>query len=211
MTDLLRGLVSGERTARDLPEELRSLAVWIEAHSGAVPNPETTTATPADLALKVYEHWLRATKRNPAQCRYTPERKTKVLARLREGFTVADICGAIDYVAQSDWHQGGNESGKRYDDLTIICRNATKLESYRNAWRDETPGAHRSDVGSGMQPMAGPDPEMELRQEAREALKRGDISAYNAAQNRLRALRPAEGGSPDRGGSDDLPKAARAS
>jgi hypothetical protein len=61
------------------------------------------------------------------QAVFTPERRTKIRARLAEGYTPLDIRTAIDGAAKAPFV---NDAGKRFDDLTLICRNGSKLEDF---------------------------------------------------------------------------------
>lgn len=96
-------------------------------------------------AVQVFEYWRRVLGHPTAK--QTPERAKAVKARLREGYTVEQICAAIDGCRASPFHCGENERGQRYDDLTLICRNGSKLESFialtQNGHRK---GAATSDV-----------------------------------------------------------------
>lgn len=60
----------------------------------------------------------------------TAERKTKIIGRLKDGYSVDQIKTAIDGCASSRFHRGENENGKRYDDIELICRNGSKLENF---------------------------------------------------------------------------------
>lgn len=67
-----------------------------------------------------------------ARCRHpgakaTRDRRQKVAARLREGYTPDDIRTAIDGAAIGAFV---NDAGTRFDDLELICRNGSKLESF---------------------------------------------------------------------------------
>ena len=55
----------------------------------------------------------------------------KVRARLSEGYTVADLCAAIDGCHRSPYHCGENEKGKVYQNLELIVRDATHVEDLR--------------------------------------------------------------------------------
>lgn len=57
----------------------------------------------------------------------TAERRRKIEARLREGYTVAQVRQAIDGAARAAFV---NDNGKRFDDIELICRNGTKLEDF---------------------------------------------------------------------------------
>ena len=52
-------------------------------------------------------------------------RKSKIQARLKEGYTVEDIKTAIVGCSKSQFHIEGNHT-----DLTLICRDATKLDHF---------------------------------------------------------------------------------
>ena len=57
----------------------------------------------------------------------TPDRKQKIAARLREGYTPEQIRQAIDGAARAAYV---DDAGKRHDDLTLICRTGSKLEDF---------------------------------------------------------------------------------
>jgi hypothetical protein len=73
----------------------------------------------------LFDHWKQAT--GHTQAVFTPERRTKIRARLAEGYTPLDIRTAIDGAAKAPFV---NDAGKRFDDLTLICRNGSKLEDF---------------------------------------------------------------------------------
>lgn len=62
----------------------------------------------------------------------TKERKAKILARLKNGYSVDDIKLAITNIRRSSFHCGENEKGKVYATIEFICRNAAKLEEWMN-------------------------------------------------------------------------------
>ena len=58
------------------------------------------------------------------------KRAGAIRARLKDGFTVDEICLAITGCAKSAFHMGQNDDGKVYDDLTLICRDDGKLNMF---------------------------------------------------------------------------------
>jgi hypothetical protein len=62
---------------------------------------------------------------------FSSERRRCVEARLTEGFTTQQLMDAIDGCKASAFHRGANEAGKVYDALTLICRNASKVDEFR--------------------------------------------------------------------------------
>lgn len=87
---------------------------------------------------RVFEHWVRTMSR-PITVKLTPERRQKIQQRLRDGYTASDMIKAIDGCAGSDFHMARGEyrGGKKYDDLTLILRNGSKLEWFRDMKNSE--------------------------------------------------------------------------
>lgn len=77
-----------------------------------------------DEIQDVFEFWkVTFGKRNSTLL--DSKRKTKILARLKDGYSVADIKLAVTNCSKSDYHlQGG------YTDIELICREATKLDRF---------------------------------------------------------------------------------
>lgn len=89
--------------------------------NGRAPAVDDEQRTVSDL----FEHWqLRC---NHPTSKPTRERRQKIAARLREGYTVEQIRAAIDGAARDPFV---NDAGKRFDDLELICRTGSKLESF---------------------------------------------------------------------------------
>jgi len=100
---------------------------------------ETLTLTSAkppepapDLPRQVFEHWVKALGKRPGTTRLTAPRRKKITARLAEGYSVEEICSAVDNIARSPFHRGDNDDGREYTDLELICRNGGKLEGFRD-------------------------------------------------------------------------------
>lgn len=181
LSDYLGGRLSNQQVS----VYLRQIADWIDeplkeqqeankAKEGKDEKEEPLTPQ----ARWLFEYWVRATHRDRSRTQMTPARKTKLLARLKEGYSVEDIKRAIDGVANSSFHQGENERETKYDDLLLICRSGDSVEKYR----DMTPRSV-SDEGKHQH-----DELTLLREQAREALKEGDTDAYNRANKRLAQL-----------------------
>lgn len=50
--------------------------------------------------------------------------------RLKDGFTVADLCEAVDGAHRSPWHCGENPEGRKYQSLELIVRNGSKVSQF---------------------------------------------------------------------------------
>lgn len=87
---------------------------------------------------EVYEHWLAVMEKPRAFL--TEARKTKILARLKEGYSVQDLKDAIDGCKSSEWHMGENDRGTVYNDLELIVRNGAKVEAFMGRLQKKTGG-----------------------------------------------------------------------
>ncbi len=76
-----------------------------------------------DLVEDIYAHWKIA--RSKPRARLTENRRVKIRARLREGFSVDDLIRAIDGVAFDPW-----PGRAQHDDLTVILRNPEQVERF---------------------------------------------------------------------------------
>jgi uncharacterized protein YdaU (DUF1376 family) len=76
----------------------------------------------------VFSHWCRVLDHGTAKL--SPKRSRLIRARLKEGYTVEQLSAAIDGCRASPFHMGQNETGTRYDDLALICRDAEHVEQF---------------------------------------------------------------------------------
>lgn len=83
------------------------------------------TAEQRAAATGLFLFWKEQT--NHPQARPTPERLSKIMARLREGYSEAEIRKAIEGAGRDPYVA---ESGTRFDEIELICRNGTKLEAF---------------------------------------------------------------------------------
>lgn len=132
----------GERCGASPHVEANEGAEKVRTSSGATPDvPAEPLRTPPHKEEEQKEEeekqqgeierlfalWQRETNRPTAKL--TTGRRKALAARLAE-YPAELIERAICNVAHSAFHQGNNESGRRHDDLTLICRNGEKLEGY---------------------------------------------------------------------------------
>jgi hypothetical protein len=73
----------------------------------------------------LFEYWQ--DECDHSQAKLTHERRQRIEARLREGYTEQQIRQAIDGAARAPFV---NDQGKRFDDIELICRSGSKLESF---------------------------------------------------------------------------------
>jgi hypothetical protein len=131
-----------------------------------------------DQALRVFAYWR--SRCDHAGAKPTDERIAKVVARLRDGYTEAEIKKAIDGAAADPFVK----DGVKYDDLELICRNGSKLEAFMARGEKAT--------GTAAVDEAGADPlEQEIaaaRDRVRALLRQGRTTEYERANTELAEL-----------------------
>jgi hypothetical protein len=79
---------------------------------------------PTTTEDNLFRYWQE--RCNHPAAKFGSDRRTKVRARLAEGFTEADIRKGIDGAARNPFVK----DGKTFDDLELICRSSSKLEDF---------------------------------------------------------------------------------
>jgi hypothetical protein len=157
---------------------LRKLALEIEKVPALAAPPTAAQEYQAGWE-RIWSHWQRAMAMPKA--RPTPERKARVMARLRDGYTEAQIKAAITACASSPWHMGKNDQSRAYNDLELICRNGAKLEGF----------LAQATEGGGDQTE---NPELaKLHRNLARAMKEGNADDIAAANHAVRAAKSATG------------------
>jgi hypothetical protein len=72
----------------------------------------------------LFDYWREQC--NHSAARLTGERRRGITSRLADGYTEAEIRSAIDGAAVGAFEK----DGRRFDDIELICRNGSKLESF---------------------------------------------------------------------------------
>lgn len=96
----------------------------------------TTTTIDRSVVAELFDHW-RTVCQHP-QAKPTAERLRAIRARLADGYTPGQIRQAIDGAARAPFV---DQRGKRHDDLTLICRNGSKLEDFMDRANRPAPAA----------------------------------------------------------------------
>lgn len=132
------------------PDNLSRQSVGVsigESREGSSPDGEDVSLS--DQVGEVFEHWRSAFGMN-GNAKLTPERRRKIQARLRDNYTVDRIKRAIDGCASSDFHRS-----RGYTDLTLICRNGSKLEEFERKPLGDELSDHQQQVADALE--RGPD------------------------------------------------------
>lgn len=85
----------------------------------------------SDDVAEVFEHWKQVMGK-ASNAKLTDKRRKCIMARIKDGYHVAEIKRAIDNCSRSPHHMGRNDTGTVYNDLTLICRSGDKLEWFMN-------------------------------------------------------------------------------
>ena len=92
--------------------------------------PDTQPPTRAAQIREVFDYWV---ERCTAKGR-TPilgnKRRSKINARLEEGYTTSDLKQAVEGALLSPWHTGDNPEGKKYLDIVTIFRDDAQVEKF---------------------------------------------------------------------------------
>lgn len=76
---------------------------------------------------RLFEHWQRVHGHPNAKL---DGKRRRAIERALKSHGEAMVRAAIDGCAKSPFHKGQNDRGQVYDDLTLILRDASKIESF---------------------------------------------------------------------------------
>jgi hypothetical protein len=76
----------------------------------------------------VFAYWQLAMGHQ--QAKLDDKRAKAIGARLSDGYSVADLCQAVDGCKLSPFHMGDNEQKAIHDDIELICRNGPKVDGF---------------------------------------------------------------------------------
>lgn len=91
---------------------------------------------------EVFEHW-RQVMHKTLPTKLDSKRRRAVEARLREGYTVEQLRKAVEGCAATPFNAGQNDRGIRYDDLELICRDASHVDRFLES-ADHPPAAKKA-------------------------------------------------------------------
>jgi hypothetical protein len=102
--------------------------VEVEIEVDKKKNKVKSNAPPSGEAAEVFGYWQRAM--NHPQARLDAKRERAIKARLKDGYTVAQLCKAVDGCKLSPHHMGQNETRTVYDDIELICRDGPRVDKF---------------------------------------------------------------------------------
>ena len=99
-------------------------------------NSRETQDSHGESPRRIFDAWVSATERDENRVALNTVRRSKIVARLNEGYTEDDLIAAVNGVTLSSWHMGDNPGRKRYDDLPTVLRDGSQVEKFRDLWLD---------------------------------------------------------------------------
>ncbi len=135
----------------------------------------------SDAEDRIFAFWV-ATFSKTSRTQFTPERRARVRARLRDS-TEDELRAAIRGCKASPFHMGENPTGNIHDDITLICRDRSKVEGFMAL------------VGDAVIELSPENAEMQrLKQEYRDAQNANDTEKQNFLSQQIRSLRKGSDG-----------------
>jgi predicted transcriptional regulator len=96
---------------------------------------------------EIFEHWQRVMQKPRAKL--DNKRKASILKALRMGYSIVLIKQAIDGCAASAFHMGRNRDNKRHNDITLILRDASHIESFIDTVSNESSDITQQNFNNG--------------------------------------------------------------
>lgn len=81
-----------------------------------------------ESVVEVFSHWKTIMGHKRAQMDL--KRAQVIKDRLRDGYTVEDLCLAVEGCASSAFHMGENDRRMVYDSITLILRDADHTDKF---------------------------------------------------------------------------------
>lgn len=111
------------------------------------PPASDSKTSPVGLVIKHYQ-----THHPKSRIAPSGDEGKKIHARLKEGFTVEDLCNAIDGCHLSPHHCGKNDTGTKYQSLELIVRNSSKVNQFLAAKEEHGKPQQEPPRGRGWAP-----------------------------------------------------------
>lgn len=122
---------------KPLSEQSPDESVSAKVERRGIPEQATTTAVAkvikprgdaGEAVRTVFTYWQRVLNHPRAQL--DAKREKAIKARLKDGYTVEDLCVAVDGCSRSAYHMGQNDTRTLYNDIELICRDGPKVDGF---------------------------------------------------------------------------------
>lgn len=94
----------------------------------AKPSTARRSTDRQDDAQAVFSYWQQVMGHQTA--RLDAKREKAIKGRLADGYSVADLCRAVDGCRYDPFSQGANDRQTVYDDIELICRDGPKVDKF---------------------------------------------------------------------------------
>jgi len=117
---------SDSKNVRETPENIRGDLATERNREQGTGNREGSSPAPEDPVVPVFDHWR--SEHGHEKAKLTKERRTRIQARLREGYSADDLCAAISAAKLDPFLMGQNDRSTVYDDLVSLLKDGSKVE-----------------------------------------------------------------------------------
>lgn len=108
------------------------------------------TTQPGDAAEQIFQHWQHVF--NKPRARLDEARRKIIKVRLADGYTPQDLQDAISGCYLSEFHQGDNDRGRKFNDLGLILRDAAHVDNFIELYEDGLTRLVRQDEAAAVLP-----------------------------------------------------------
>lgn len=140
------GSKGGKAKAKQKRSKREAKAKQVSVSVSNSDNDSASSEEKKDSELEVFDCWRLMC--NHPHAKLTPQRRALIRKRLKEGYTVEQLCNAVKGCTLSAYHQGQNEHGTIYDSLELILRSGEKVEQFigyfENSKNGNTSGHRRA-------------------------------------------------------------------
>jgi hypothetical protein len=113
--------------------------VTVEGDDTVIPLTVNNELNQKEKVIKVFNTWCEATGKNPNRTKLDAKRK-RLIEKALESYPEKDVLAAVVGWKNSSFHTGRNDRNKVYNDLSLLLRDASKIEQFRDmAYQGKTP------------------------------------------------------------------------
>lgn len=84
--------------------------------------------SPQSTVMMVFSYWQQIMDKPRAQL--DVKRKRNITARLKDGYTVEQLCKAVDGCRADPFSMGRNDRSTPYNDIELICRDGARVDRF---------------------------------------------------------------------------------
>lgn len=116
---------------REFVEAQASLPLLPPKPAGDEATAEPVSST-SEQVRTVFEFWRKVMRKRPGELptKLDAKRRGRIEARLRDGYTVEQLCQAVTGCSLTPHNMGFNDRGTPYNDLELICRDAPHVDRF---------------------------------------------------------------------------------